>query len=102
MPHLVEVHKRYGPKGLVLLYVSRDRDVGAVERYATRRGLPFPVFFDLTGEATRPFTEKERQLTVPANTVFDRAHQVVYTALGFTPEDFKNLRAAVDGAVTPR
>jgi hypothetical protein len=99
---LVEVHKRYGPKGLVLLYVSRDVDVGAVERYAKRRGLPFPVFFDLTGEATRPFAEKGRQLAVPANTLFDRDHQLVYTAVGFTPEQFKILRAAVHRVVTLR
>lgn len=99
---MVEVHKRYGAKGLVLLYVSRDVEVEAVERYAKRQGLPFPVFFDLTGEATRPFAEKQGQLAGPANILFDRDHQVVYTAVGFTPEQVKNLRAAVDGVVTPR
>jgi hypothetical protein len=99
---LVEVHKEFGEKGLVLLYVSRDEGGEAIEavvRGAKRRRLPFPVFFDLTGEATRSFAERQGQLAVPANVLFDRDHRVAYADVGFTPEQFRKLREAVDRVV---
>ncbi len=102
VPHLVEVHKRYAEKGLVILAISRHgEEPGAVEQYARRRHSPFAVFVDLTGEAGKQFADKQGHLPVPTSVLLDRDHRVVLHDVGFSLEKFAKLEEAIKVTLTP-
>ena len=56
MPHLVELHNKYGPRGFKLIGISMPYDPpNQVFELVKRRGLPYTIALDIRGEATRAF-----------------------------------------------
>jgi peroxiredoxin len=95
LPHLLEMHERYAKRGLVILAVSRHEEPEAVESYARRKRLPFPILVDLKGDVIKQFADKNGELAVPTNVLLDRHHRVALTDVGFTTETVAKLKEAV-------
>lgn len=56
MPHLIDLHNEYGPRGFKLIGISMPYDPpNQVFELVKRRGLPYTIAFDIQGEATRAF-----------------------------------------------
>jgi hypothetical protein len=46
MPRLKRLHRKYGPKGLVIYSMGRDKQRSTLEKTARDLGLPFPVGYN--------------------------------------------------------
>lgn len=46
MPHLLDAHRRFGGKGLVVLGVSLDQDVDALRGFCEKAGITWPNYCD--------------------------------------------------------
>jgi thiol-disulfide isomerase/thioredoxin len=44
--HMVQLHEKYGPKGLVILGISLDRDLGALKRVIQEKKFVWPNYMD--------------------------------------------------------
>lgn len=56
MPHLVELHNEYGPRGFKMIGISMPYDPpNQVYELVKRRSLPYTIALDIQGEAVRAF-----------------------------------------------
>lgn len=82
IPHLVEMNRKYGQKGLFVLGMSADEDgVRAVKAFADNHRITYPIA--LAGESTlTDFSVR----SVPVMFVIDKKGQVAGVFRGFTDE----------------
>ena len=56
MPHLIELHNEYGPRGFKMIGIAMPYDPpNQVFKLVKRRKLPYTIAFDIKGEATHAF-----------------------------------------------
>ena len=80
MPHLVEAHRKFSPRGYTTVAVAMSYDPPAyVSEFAETRKLPFGVAIDNTGAIARSFGDV--QLT-PTSFLIDKRGQVVKRYVG--------------------
>ena len=92
MPKLVETHRKFAPRGYETVAIAMNYDPPEyVRNFAARKGLPFTVALDTTGEAAKGF--EEVRLT-PTTFVIDRQGRIVQKFLG--EPDFPKLHALLD------
>lgn len=93
IPHLVDLHREFAPRGLRLLAVAMAYDPPArVLEFARHRELPYTVTFDMDGAAARAFDDV--RLT-PTTIVIDPRGRIVFRQVGeFDPQD---MRARIRG-----
>lgn len=85
MPHLVGLHREFGPRGFVLLAVAMSHDAPArVADYAQSRGLPFGVVIDNTGAIARAFGDVR---VTPSGFLLDRQGAIAHRWTGAQPVD---------------
>jgi thiol-disulfide isomerase/thioredoxin len=53
--HMVQLHEKYGPKGLVILGISLDRDLGALKRVIQEKKFVWPNYMDRGGKFSGPW-----------------------------------------------
>lgn len=49
MPTVVELYRELAPRGVEIVAISADRNVGDLEEYLRKNSLPFPVLLDSSG-----------------------------------------------------
>jgi len=92
MPDLIETYRRYQPRGFELIAVAMAYDAPEqVKRFASSRGLPFPVVLDTNGALARAFDGTQ---VVPTTFLIDRNGKLVSRTLGAI--DFSKLRGYLD------
>lgn len=86
MPHLFEMHKKYGEQGLVILSISTDdaRSASKVKPFIVKMGYTFPVLLDRDSTVVGAYNPAK---TLPYTVVVDRAGNVVHRVTGYNPGD---------------
>jgi len=92
MPALVEMHRRYAPRGLRTIAVSMRHDRPAqVLGIVRAQGLPFDIVLDDSGELARDFNDTQ---STPTKFLIDGDGRIVRVYAGFT--DFADLQRRLD------
>lgn len=95
MPDLVRTYRQYQPRGFELIAVAMAYDApGDVRKFASGKGLPFPVVLDTSGALARSFNETK---VVPTTFLMDKKGKLVSQTRGAI--DFAKLRQYLDGAL---
>jgi peroxiredoxin len=80
MPKFIEAHQRFAPRGYETVAVAvRQDDPARVAQFVTKRGLPFRVAMDTSGDAARHFGNV--RLT-PTSFLIDRQGRVLRRYVG--------------------
>jgi peroxiredoxin len=95
MPNLVDTHRKYAPRGYdtVAIAVQKD-DATLVAQFAARRGLPFKVAVDESGEIAASFDVPR---VTPVSYLIDRQGRVLKRYIG--EPDWAELHAAIEEAL---
>jgi len=73
IPAYKEIYSRYGPKGLVVLYINVMESQRKAAAYATKHSLPYPVLVDMQGKVTTAYGVRG----VPTKILVDRNGKVI-------------------------
>jgi peroxiredoxin len=80
MPRMVETWRKYAPRGYEMVAVAMSHDhPNQVAEFAQRRGLPFKVALDMSGEIARQFGGVR---VTPTSFLVDRQGRVVQRYVG--------------------
>lgn len=96
LPHLIEMSRSYGPKGLVVVGLTLENpiiDAEKVKRFTSEAGVPYPIAFaprDLYRRANRA-----QNISLPRILVFGADGQLIEHILNYSPETGDRLRSAV-------
>lgn len=95
MPDLVELQKDLGSEGLVIIAVSQDDNVNAVNDFYSQRSLtPLRKYIDTSGELQKDFGV----MGLPVTIIIDRSGYVVGDFQGFLhwgDPDIRNLLKSI-------
>ncbi len=84
IPHLIELQKKYGPRGLQVVGLSIDREGMAVVRpFAEKQGFNYPILMAPEG-AQKAFGGVE---AIPASFLIDKNGKVVHSVEGLVTQD---------------
>lgn len=96
MPHLIELHNDYGPRGFKMIGISMPYDPpNQVNELVRRRGLPYTIAFDIQGEAVHAFGDV--RLT-PTSFLIAPDGRIVEHRIGDL--DMPALRAKIEGMLS--
>ncbi len=73
IPAYKEIYSRYGPKGLVVLYINVMESQRKAAAYATKHSLPYPVLVDTQGKVMTDYGVRG----VPAKILVDRNGKII-------------------------
>ncbi|MBM3273653.1 MAG: TlpA family protein disulfide reductase [Candidatus Sericytochromatia bacterium] len=79
-PHLVDLHKKYYAKGVVVVGIALD-DAADVQRYVEEHGVPYPIVLG-DGSVAERFGGVQG---IPTTFVLDRGGRVVKRHVGYRP-----------------
>ncbi len=77
MPHLKELHEKYGKKGLVIIGVHTKNAAEKMADFVKKSGIPYPVCVDATGATVKAF----RVDSFPDYYLIDRAGKLRFADL---------------------
>ncbi len=97
LPTMVRFYQEYRERGVEILAVSEDRDVGAVRRAVLRYGIPFPVLMDENQKVYRLY----RATGVPETHLIDPSGILRQSVIGAFDWTSPEVRRAVE-AMLPR
>lgn len=84
IPALVNLHRRFGPRGLVVVGVNVDQEgPWAVPSFRQRFGITYPMLFDVGGAASA----RHRVEGLPTLLLVDRGGTVRFRHAGAAPEE---------------
>lgn len=84
-PAMEELHKKYGPQGLVVLAVNVDENRSDMEDFLKKNAASFAVVRD----AKQKLVDKTGIATMPSSFLLDREGKVRYAHSGFRGEETK-------------
>ena len=79
----------------VFLPVSRGESRETVSAFVAKRGYTFPVAIDSDEKMWNLFATR----AIPRNFVVDKSGVVVFTGVGYSAQDFQQVKKAVDKAL---
>jgi peroxiredoxin len=100
LPKLVELHKKYGARGVkVILVALLEEEEGQekLDRLLQQQRLPFLVLVDAYAAAGKKYVEKNGNVQIPALFVVDRAGVLRQRLQGLSPEAVPKLHKLIDG-----
>lgn len=98
MPHLVELYKELGPKGLEIVAIAMSYDPPEqVRELARRKQLPYTVALDSDGSAALAFGDVK---LTPTSFLLDPQGRIVQQKLG--EMDMEQLRNRILGMLAPQ
>ena len=77
MPHLKELHEKYGKKGLQIIGVHTKSAAEKMAAFVKKEGIPYPVCVDATGATNKAF----RVDSYPDYYLIDRAGKLRFADL---------------------
>lgn len=99
VPHMIELHRAYAAKGLVVVGLSVENpftDAEKVRRFTSEAGVPYTIAFaprDLFLRANRA-----RTISLPRILVFGADGRLLEHILSYSPQTGERLRSAVEKA----
>jgi peroxiredoxin len=99
LPELAALHERHRTRGLRVVGISVDRELGHAEiaSFVERRGIPYDVWLDPEDAASRALGVD----TLPASFLIDRTGRIAWRRAGAIRADDPTLAAAL-GSTLPR
>jgi peroxiredoxin len=92
LPHLQELHKRFGERGLLVVGIDIGEDAETVREFVEERGLTFRMLLDEGDEVSPLF----RVTGLPHTVLIDREGQVVKVYTGFAPEMAERMQTDIE------
>lgn len=93
IPHLIELHQDYGPRGLTILAIAMAYDPpNHVVAMREARDLPYRIALDIDGEAARAFGNVN---VTPTSFLINPQGRIVRHKLG--EMDMSKVRAQIEG-----
>lgn len=84
IPHLIDLHERYGSKGMVVIGVALDRDLQTVADFVKQMKMKYKILHDPQGRSTGELYEVS---SIPQIYVIDRKGVIRFTHLGYAGDD---------------
>lgn len=97
---LAEVKSVLWPKykdnaGFKLLVIGREHTDAQLQTYNRKKQFDFPLYPDPKREAFSLFADQ----SIPRSYLFGKDGKLVYSSLGYTPEEFQQLMKAIEAAL---
>jgi peroxiredoxin len=94
IPELINVYKKYNPKGLEVLAISVDKTgQGAVKPFAEASKLPYRILLDQSSEV---FSRKYKGMGVPYGFLLNKEGTIVKSYYGYTQGFEESLSQEVE------
>ena len=84
-PAMEDIHKRYGPKGLVVIAINVDENRADMEEFLKKNR----ATFTLVRDASQKLVEKAGIATMPGSFLIDREGKVRFVHTGYKGEETK-------------
>lgn len=85
MPKLqVNIWQSFRDRGVVVLGVDLQEDLGTVKLFGVNNGLTFPLAIDATGEVFRNYAGGDKVANVPFNVIIDKNGNIRYSQTGYS------------------
>ena len=100
---LAEVQSTLWPKykdnkDFRLLVIGREHTDEQLKKYNEKKRFDFPLYPDPKREAFSLFADQ----SIPRAYLFGKDGKLIYSSLGYTPEEFEKLMAAIETALSVR
>ena len=97
---LAEVQQDLWPKykdnkNFKMLVLGREHTDADLEKYNQKKGFTFPLYPDPARGVFSKFADQ----TIPRTYLYGKDGKLVYSAIGYSPEEFAKLMEAIDGAL---
>ena len=97
---LAQVHKVLWPKykdnaNFKMLVLGREHTDADLEKYNQKKGFTFPLYPDLARGVFSKFADQ----TIPRTYLYGKDGKLIYSAIGYSPEEFAKLMEAIEGAL---
>ena len=97
---LAEVQKVLWPKykdnaKFMMLVLGREHTDADLEKYNQKKGFTFPLYPDPARGVFSKFADQ----TIPRTYLYGKDGKLVYSATGYSPEEFAKLMEAIEGAL---
>ena len=96
IPHLNELHHKYGEKGLQIVgvnpYDNNEKNLKRFPKFLSRHPIDYPIFFT-SGEAIEPFNI----FSFPTYYLIDKKGKIIHKGTGFS----KKVAHQLDGLIQP-
>lgn len=78
-----------------LLVIGREHTDAELTKYNTRKKFTFPLYPDPKREVFSLFTDQ----SIPRAYLFNKEGKLIYTSIGYTPEEFQKLMDSIEEAL---
>jgi len=93
IPHLVELHKKYGDQGLVVIGISLDRGgKEEVADFAERNHIDYDLVMGINNAILKDFGDVS---SIPTIIVLNQQAEIIFKAVGYNAEIAKNIDSKV-------
>ena len=97
---LAEVHQVLWPKykenkNFKMLVLGREHTDADLEKYNQKKGFTFPLYPDPTRGVFSKFADQ----TIPRTYLYGKDGKLIYSAIGYSPEEFAKLMEAIEVAL---
>lgn len=82
-------------KDFVMLVIGREHTDEQLQKYNERKKFTFPLYPDPKREVFSLFAEK----SIPRAYLFDKNGKLIYSSIGYTAEEFKQLMDTIEKAL---
>ena len=82
-------------KNFKMLVLGREHTDADLEKYNQKKGFTFPLYPDPARGVFSKFADQ----TIPRTYLYGKDGKLVYSAIGYSPEEFAKLMEAIDGAL---
>ena len=82
-------------KDFRLLVIGREHTDEQLQKYNEKKQFEFPLYPDPKREVFSLFADQ----SIPRSYLFDKSGQLIYSSLGYTPEEFQQLLEQIEKAL---
>lgn len=82
-------------KNFKMLVIGREHTDADLTKYNEKKGFEFPLYPDPNRENYSKFADQ----TIPRSYLYGKDGKLIWSAIGYTPEEFKELMEAIEKAL---
>ena len=82
-------------KNFKMLVIGREHTDADLTKYNEKKGFTFPLYPDPKREVFSLFADQ----TIPRSYLYDKNGKLIWSAIGYTPEEFKVMMEAIEKAL---
>lgn len=82
-------------KNFKMLVIGREHTDADLTKYNEKKGFEFPLYPDPKRETYSKFADQ----TIPRSYLYNKEGKLIWSAIGYTPEEFKELMETIEKAL---